>query len=742
MSAVSHPPLSMPVRGWLRSLPAFFTRPFEIARHVRRDATRLRPDAIAGLTVAVVLLPQAIAYALIAELPPQMGLYAAIVAAIVGALWGSSFHLHTGPTNAASLLVLSSLIGVASPGSPEWIAAAGLLAVMVGAAQLVMGLARMGVLANFVSMSVVVGFTAGAGILIMVNQLRHLFRLDDVRSLPEFHTTIVEVARHITRLHVPSLLLGLGTMFVIIGLRRFRPRWPSALAGMVLASAVVALLNLDQQGVHVMGELPRSLPPLASLPLFDLQLIGRLSTGALALSAIGLVEAISIARSIAAQSGQHLDSNQEFVGQGLANIAAGFFSGYTCSGSFTRSAVIHTSGGRTPLASVFSGLWTLAAMLLFAPLAGFLPRAALAGMLIVISYTMIDRAEIVRILRASIGDSLIMIVTFAATLLLPLEFAVLVGVIVSFARYIVQTSMPGVASLMPDDEFRHFVHRPEKLPCPQLAVIAIQGSLYFGATHHVEEAIRANFERNPGQRFLLLKMNLVTHCDVSGIHMLESIVRLYRQHGGDVFMVRVREPVREKMRLTGFEQTLGTDRILPEDNAIGHLFYKVLDPAVCIYECPARVWLECQNLPKYPFPEGARRAPGAPDMPLAIDVPEISPVDLRHHLLHDHPASRPLVVDVREPREFRQGHIPGAHLAPLPKLLTAAPGDREGVAPGIGMPGLPHDRDIVLVCRTGRRSIRAAAALQHFGYRRLHILQGGILAWEAAGLLEALDELR
>ena len=720
-----HSPLSMPVQGWLRSLPVFFTRPFEIARHFRRED--LRPDAIAGLTVSVVLLPQAIAYALIAELPPQMGLYAAIVASIVGALWGSSFHLHTGPTNAASLLVLSTLIGVALPGSPEWMAAAGLLAVMVGAARLVMGLARMGVLANFVSMSVVVGFTAGAGILIMVNQLRHLFRLDGVPSLPELHATLVEIVRHVSQLHGLSLALGLGTMAVIVGMRRFRPRWPGALVGMILASTVVAVLDLDQQGVQVMGELPRSLPPLARLPLFDLQLIGRLSTGAFAISVIGLVEAISIARSIATQSGQHLDSNQEFVGQGLANIAAGFFSGYTCSGSFTRSAVIHASGGRTPLASVFSGLWTLAAMLLFAPLAGSLPRAALAGMLIVTSYTMIDRVEIVRILRASIGDSLIMIVTFVATLLLPLEFAVLVGVIVSFARYIVQTSMPGVVSVLPDDEFRHFVHRPEKLPCPQLGVIAIQGSLYFGATHHVEEAIRANFERNPGQRFLLLKMNLVTHCDVSGIHMLESVVRLYRQHGGDVFMVRVREPVREKMRLTGFEQTLGVDRILSEENPIGHLFYQVLDPAVCIYECPTRAWLECQNLPKYPFPEGALS--GVPGASLAIDVPEISPADLRRNLLHDHPASRPLVVDVREPREFKRGHIPQAELVPLPKLLTTAP-------------ALPHDRDIVLVCRTGRRSARAAAALQHHGYRRLHILRGGILAWEAAGLLEALDELR
>ncbi|MGH7463032.1 MAG: SulP family inorganic anion transporter, partial [Longimicrobiales bacterium] len=297
----------------LKTIPAYFLRPLHILRAYRRS--NLQPDVVAGLTVAVILLPQGIAYALIAELPPQAGLYTAIVAAIVGALWGSSNHLQTGPTNAASLLVLSIVLVVAAPGSPEFMATAGLMAVMVGLFRLVMGLARLGMLVNFVSDSVIVGFTAGAGVLISVNQLRPLLRLDFPTS-SELGEIAQNVVSHLPETHWPSLALGLGTIALIVLLRRLNSKWPGPLIGMMCAAVVVGLVGLEQQGVKVIGQLPRGLPPLAQLPLFDLERIGQLSTGALAIAAIGLVEAMSIARSIASQTGQRLDNNQEFVGQG------------------------------------------------------------------------------------------------------------------------------------------------------------------------------------------------------------------------------------------------------------------------------------------------------------------------------------------------------------------------------------------------------------------------------------------
>jgi SulP family sulfate permease len=717
MTSRPAPTISEWGRQFLDDNAAFFRRPSDIFRCYKRED--LRPDLLAGLTVAVVMLPQAIAYALIAELPPQVGLYAAIVASIIGVLWGSSSHLHTGPTNAASLLVLSTLLPLFAPGTPEYIAAAGLMAVMVGVARLVMGLARLGMMVNFVADSVVIGFTAGAGILISVGQLRHLFRLD-IETDPAFYNTAVQIFIQLSETHLPSLLIGLGTIVVIVLLQWRAPKWPAALLGMVLAATAVVLLNLDENGVAVLGELPRSLPPLAKLPLLDWNLIRQISTGALAISAIGLVEAMSIARSIASQSGEHIDNNQEFIGQGLANIAAGFFSGYTTSGSFTRSAVNFNAGARTPLAVVFSGLWVMLAVLLMAPLAAYLPRTALAGVLLVTAYKMIDRQEMKRIWETSKGDSLIMVATIVATLLLPLEFAVLTGIMVSFVRYVRITSAPAVYTMLPDEEFRHLTHKPEQPTCPQLSVLTIEGSLYFGATAHVEEEIRHNLDVNPYQRFLLLRMHQVNHCDISGLHMLEAIVRLYRQHGGDVFMVGVREAVWKKIQLSHFDELLGLSHFLSQERAIEHIFYKALDPGVCIYNCPHKIWRECQSLPKC---EKVKAVPAGILVPETAVIPNMTATDLWSALNN---GTQPLVIDVREPYEFALGHVPTAQLMPMPKILEMET-------------AVPRDQEIVLICRSGRRSTQVLYKLQQKGYQNLANLEGGMLAWEAAGLPAVID---
>ena len=652
-------------------IPFYLLKPVRFLQGYRRH--NLRPDLISGITVAVILLPQSIAFALIAELPPEMGLYAAIVAAIIGALWGSSNQIHTGPTNALSLLVLSSLIMSAQPGTPEFVVAAGLLAIMVGLLQLIMGLVRLGVLVNFVSHSVVVGFASGAGVLIAIKQMRHLLGLDfSSRSLVE---TLEGLADHVLQTHLFTASLGIATIVMIVILRRMNPKLPGALIGMVVASLIVFLSGGDQKGVSVIGELPGSLPPLADLPLTNLNLIAELSAGALAVAAIALVETTAIARSIATQTGQRLDSNQEFVGQGLANLAAGFFSGYPCAGSFSRSAVNFKGGAKTPLSAIFSSLFVLIAMFALAPLAAYLPRAALAGVLIVTAVGMIDYHEIYRIVKGALSDALILGVTFLGTLFLHIDFAVLSGILLSFTVYILRTSVPKVRSLVPDAEFRHFVRQTEQPSCPQLGILEIRGDLYFGAVTHVEEAIDRHLSQNTEQRFLLLRMQSVNQCDFSGIHALENIVRTCRDRGGDVFITGVQEPVFELMESTGFCHHLGSDRIGSEVTAIDHLFHKVLDPAICIYECPVRVFKECQNLPKQQF---------AGVMPLYTEIPTGSVVEISARELWDrmHDHSPPLIVDVREPREFELGHIPKSRLVPFPTLLSS-------------VPELPNDRTLV-----------------------------------------------
>jgi SulP family sulfate permease len=253
-----------------------------------------------------------------------------------------------------------------------------------------------------------------------------------------------------------------------------------------------------------------------------------------------------------------------------------------------------------------------------------------------------------------------------------------------------------------------------------LAILEIFGDLYFGAVSHIEKAVSQHLAANPDQRFLLLRMHSVDHCDFSGIHALEAIVRSCREQGGDVFMVRVHESIVDLMGSTGSYDYLGEDHFLTEDDAIPYLYHKILDPAICIYECDVRVFQECQNLPKCTYPVGI---PCYTEIP-AGSVPGVSPQELWHQL---HAGTAPLIVDVREPREYERGHVPQARLMSLPALLSEAL-------------DLPHELPVVFVCRGGRRSTRAAYMLRDQGYENVTVLRGGMLAWEAAGLLEALGE--
>jgi len=693
---------------------SFLVRPAEIVRGYRRSS--LRPDLIAGLTVAVVAIPQSIAYAAIAGLPPSYGLFAAAVAAIVGSLWGSSRYLNTGPTNAISILALSILTPLAVIGSAEYLMAASVMAVMVGIFCAVFGFAGLGVLVNFASRAVLLGFTAGAGVLIAGGQLKHLLRLD-VPLSPHLWHSMVSVIGHIGETHGPSLLLGLATLVAMATIAKLGPRFPAALMALAGAGLVVAVVGVERLGVAVVGQIPRGMPQLTSFEIgwmWEHDLVGALVTGSLAVAALGLVEAVSIAREISRQSGERLDVNQELVGQGMANIAAGLFSGYACSGSFTRSAVNFQSGARSQLSGVFCGVFVLAGVLAFGPLATFLPRAGLAGMIMVIAYRMVDWHGVRRVVKTSRSETGIMFATFGATLVFPLEFAVLAGVILSLAIYIYQSSMPTVHTVVPDETFRHFVEKEETPACPQLGVINIRGALFFGAASHVEDALLANYEANPGQNRLLLRMHGVHQCDLSGIDVLEGIVRLYRSGGGEVYLVQVRPPVRELMRQSGFEDLLGVENFLAQEEAIDWLFDQVLDPAVCCYECEHRVFAECQPLEKHLYDIRLPAFPARVHYPLKhLNVGEFEDGVRKK-------GERGLLIDVREPEEYVRGHLPNARLLPLRSIIEEAE-------------KLPRDRTIYLVCRSGRRSTRAMHWLVDLGFEKVFNLKGGILSWKAMG---------
>ncbi len=679
------------------------------------DAQTFKADVIAALTIAVITVPQAMAYALIAELPPEAGIYAVIVGAVIGALWGSSRHLQTGPTNTVSLLVLSVLLAVASPNDPHYLFIAGTLALIVGLIQVLLALARLGVIVNFISEAVIVGFTGGAGILIAINQLRNLLRLD-IPSSPHLTETIPEILTHLPDTHIASMLIGIGAIILLLALRKINRNLPGPLIGMIGAALVVGLLGLDQRGVAVVGEMPRGLPPLV-VPPINAALIGELFAGALAVAAIGLVESISIARSISGHTNQRLDSNQEFFGQGLANIATGFFGGYPVAGSFTRSAVLHAAGGRTALANILASLFILITILALGPLAAYVPQPALAGVIIITAYGLIDQEEIRRIWHSSHEDRTIMVITLLATLAAPLEYAVLAGISLSLVIYLLKTSKPRVRVVLPSEDFRYFTPRPDQPSCTQLGVIEILGDLYFGAVSHIEEKIHENLQKNPTQRFLLLRMYPVENCDISGIYALESIVRLYRERDGDVYFVHVHQAVKFLMQTSGFYDYVGADHFLDPDEAINYLFHRVFDPAICIYECPKRVFQYCQNLPK-----SLEAGVPAPHNHRTLDkVPTITPQELWEALAQETP---PQVIDVREPREYRQAHIPQAKRMDFHDLLE-------------NPTQIPRNKEIILVGE--RRGAHVAALLIDQGYKNVRTLAGGMQAWRQKQLLTAVE---
>ncbi len=711
--AVAAPPFVANLAG----RAGYLTRPVRLLREYRRED--LRYDLVAAVSVSVMLLPQSLVFAAMAGLPPQMGLYTAIMAGLFGALWGCSNQLQTGPTNTSALLVLSTVLPLAAAGSPGYLAAAGVLAVLVGVLRLGMGLLKLGILVNFVSESVIVGFAAGGGVLIIAAQMRGLLRVE-VSESAHLLEIALGIGQQLPQAHLPSLALGLATIAVTLLIQRFRPRWPGALIAILLSGAVVYVFNLTAYGIKVIGQVQGGLPPLAHLPLLNLRLIGDLSIGALVVSIIGLVEVTSVSRAIATQTGQRLDSNQEFVGQGLAALFSGLFSGFVPSGSINRSMANRQSGARTPLASAGGALLVLVFSTFLAPAIAYVPRASLAGLIMVSALGMINPRRIARIWHSNRVEAGIMTLTLVSTLLLPLQFAVLAGMVVSVAFYLLQTSTPRVVNVLPDENFEHFVPAGKRPVCPQLAVIEILGDLYFGAAQHVEEAILRIMAQHPDQRFLLLRMHSVQQIDITGIYMIESVLKKYRERGGDVFLVKLRPLVHEVMQSSGFEGVLGQDHFLREGEAIPHAFYHALDPAVCIYECPVRVFKECQNLPK---PAHVHDVPQVPAQVLE-GFAGVSPRNLYAELRG---ASPPLVIDVREPREFRRGHIPQAQNFTLRRLLEETP-------------DLPRDRDLVTVCRSGRRSRRAAYALQQAGYGGVRVLEGGMLAWESAALLEAVEE--
>ena len=571
------------------------------------DRGTLRADLIAGLTGTIILVPQAVAYASIAGLPPEYGLYTAIMPVIVAALFGSSLHLVSGPTAALSIVIFATISPLAAPGSAAYIQLVFSLTFLCGVLMLAMGLARLGFLVNFISHSVVIGFTAGAAVLIAVSQLKNFFGVSAAASA-SFIETLARFARALPDTNPYVLSVGVVTLLMGIGTRKYLPKVPHMISAMVGGSVYAALLEgvvAGGTGIATVAAIPRSLPPL-SMPELSIQTLRDLGAIALALTMLSLTEAIAIARAVALKSGQRIDSTQEFIGQGLANLVGSFASGYVSSGSFTRSGVNYTAGAKTPLAPVFSALFLVLTLVALAPLVRFLPIASMAAILLMVAYSLVDAHHIVMIARTSRAEGAILLATLFATLFLHLEFAIYVGVLLSLMVFLECTARPTVRDAVPAPGAGsyHFIEQTSEPDCCQLKMVFIDGAIYFGAVDHVQRHLRGIDAIDPAHKHLLVLAPGINFVDSSGAELLAQEARRRKRIGGGLYFHRLQQPVIETLARADYLQEIGPENVYAIGQDVIAAIYPKLDSAVCRI-CPARVFKQCQAA----LPNGEPREP-------------------------------------------------------------------------------------------------------------------------------------
>lgn len=511
----------------------------------------LQYDFWAGLTGAVMVLPQGIAFAMIAGLPPEFGLYSSIVVQLIAGFFGSSWHMVSGPTVALSIVIPGIVSQYAAVGSPHYIGLSLSLMFMVGLIQLAFGLFRFGSLVNFISHTVIIGFTAGAGLLIVMSQLPTALGVSLTQGL-SFLEKLPALWAQLPHVHVPSLLVALVTVASALIVRRIKRKYPHMLIGMIAGSVFCLIFADYTRDVERLGALPATLPQIG-LPAMDFSLFANLFPSAFALALLGLIEAVSIARSIAIRSHQRIDSNQEFFGQGLSNLVGSCCSCYVGSGSFNRSAINYDAGARTPLALLFTSLLIVAVLFFIPWITRYLPLPAMAGMIVLAGYNLFDFAHIKLIAKSSRNEFSIILVTFLSTLFLNLEFAIYAGVILSLVLYLQKTSHP-LLSLVDFSKVKPVFD--EGAEPVKLTVLRLDGSLFFGAVDHVQNRL-AELGKGRGWQHVVLLTEGVNMIDVSGIEMLIAEKQRLQEGGGDLYLIGMKPHVRRKLRKTPYWRQLG-----------------------------------------------------------------------------------------------------------------------------------------------------------------------------------------
>lgn len=542
----------------IKLLGKFFPAMNWLPRYRQED---LPGDISAGLTVAVMLIPQGMAYALLAGLPPITGLYASVIPLVVYALFGASRQLAVGPVAMVSLLVASGIGHLAEPNSAQFVALAAVLALLAGLLQFLMGLARMGFLVNFLSHPVISGFTSAAALIIGFSQLKHLLGINLPRS-EQVHTILWNAIRQIQDINLPTFAIGAGSIMVLLLLRRWRPLFPAALLVVALSILTVWFFRLDAHGVAIVGEVPRGLSS-PSLPDFSADTVAALLPIAVTISLVGFMESIAVAKSFAAKNRYEVDANQELIGLGLANVAAGLFGGYPVTGGFSRTAVNARAGARSGLASIITAAMIALTLLFLTPLFYFLPNAVLAAIIMAAVFGLIDVKEIRHLYKVKRSDLLLLILAFFATLILGIEEGILLSIVASLVLVIQKTTRPHTAILgqMPGTEiYRNVARYPEVRTFEGVVIFRFDASLYFANIAYLKDRLQeiANHSE-AAPRAIIFDAGSVNDIDSSADTALREIVQTLRSRGIDLYFSNLKGPVRDVLKRSGFYDLLGAD---------------------------------------------------------------------------------------------------------------------------------------------------------------------------------------
>lgn len=551
-------------------------------------------DLIAGFTGAVIVLPQGVAYAVIAGLPPEYGLYTAIVTPVIAALFGSSYHLISGPTAAISIVMMSVATNIGNLDDGQFIATVLIITLLAGLVQLVLGLLKLGTLVNFISHTVVIGFTAGAAVLIAGSQLQYLIGVQLPGGL-SFVESLSQLFSQIDATNFYSLSTGIITLATALGVRHCNKHWPHLLIGMFVGSLYCFVLNGAEHGVILVGALPGTLPPF-SIPNLTLGNFGTLISAATAVAILGLIEAVSIARAISIRSHQQIDGNQEIIGQGLSNIIGSFFSCYAGSGSFSRSGANFDAGAKSPLAAIFAAI-ILALIVVLAPnVTAYLPFPAMAGAILLIAWNLIDFHHIKQLILVTKNEAIILIVTFLATLLTHLEYAIYIGIFLSLAMYLKRTSKPVVVDVAPrsdhpERKIRN-INRYNLNECPQLKIIRIDGSLYFGAIEHIQKKIRELSHKGSDIKFMLIICKGINFVDIAGAQMLLQETQRLKRYNGQLILSSFKGPALDELKKMGYIEKMGEDAFYDSPNIALKTIIPQLNQNRC-QNCHTRIFNEC-----------------------------------------------------------------------------------------------------------------------------------------------------